>query len=803
MIKRIILINLAFLLSLVTFGQEIKFKLENTEIKLVEEIPEDGVTLPLIMIFPKEFKGKEIELNDLEERIIYSGAFGKDKEITKTIGDADYFFKIDEKGKIKEVSNPPNISVNEDGFTINLIGSRDPPIQINFKKSDGQKEKIHIPGYLLYDAIYISENLVLGQPNGEIEKILASYDIDSVKIKDNQYLNEQLSDVFTNFQSRGGFGDKKSLLSSVGGINVTTVADGFAKFIVKRTKQELTIAFFEKFKKKLDSIKDLQTVFPQTAKVLGAIGNEIYMFKAYIQTLKEAFEKDLATLPSNLPKIIDNHKEFFNANPELKAGLRTSFYIAQSFQEKLHPGVIIENYKHELWSDSNPNYQAAFQTLILFSTSLKSQNDADNYWAPKSDLEKLYINDGLFEIYLGLLVQNARKEEIIFKGEDGKSLELSKIIDSSSVVVSDVNHYKTYIKKMYQKVQSLDAKVKQLKDPTNEASALENYYSIISASIDLMEDAVKIESLPHFPEGMNIQEKSKKYFNIVQTSADIVIDISKKNYASVVLDATDLYSIIFEKISIQKYADSISRKAEKNKMAAKEEKKNIDATESNNEETTTYKEAKTEAEFNEIKKALFTYGTFIAAVARAKTSDEVESAIEAFALPAGSARIKRETHFNISLNAYCGLFSGVENIKGLEKGKWNSYGVTAPIGISISRGHSIFFFGTGKEGWEENKKGWSSSLFFSIVDIGALTAFRFANDTVESVPNIKLKDIISPGVFISIGFPKSPISFNAGWQVGPLLRKVNLEENTFDESYTRFSVSLTVDIPILNFYTKK
>ena len=194
----------------------------------------------------------------------------------------------------------------------------------------------------------------------------------------------------------------------------------------------------------------------------------------------------------------------------------------------------------------------------------------------------------------------------------------------------------------------------------------------------------------------------------------------------------------------------------------------------------------------------------MATIAQSQNSDDVEAAIEAVALPSGSSRVKRETPFNVSLNAYTGLYYGNEQIDGVDnKGHaFNSYGVSAPIGFSISRGHSFLFLGTGKDGWKKNKYGWATSLFLSVVDIGALASFRFTNDSTKSVPNIQLKDIISPGVFLSIGIPKSPLSFNCGYQIGPLLREVTQTKNAYSQNYTRFSISLCVDIPLLNFYTK-
>ena len=180
------------------------------------------------------------------------------------------------------------------------------------------------------------------------------------------------------------------------------------------------------------------------------------------------------------------------------------------------------------------------------------------------------------------------------------------------------------------------------------------------------------------------------------------------------------------------------------------------------------------------------YGGLASTIVKAETSDDVESAIDAVALPAGSSRIKRETHFNVALNAYCGLFAGRDKINIKSSSQDYSYGVTAPIGISASWGikHN------------------SLSVFVSIVDLGAITAFRFVNDTAKTISKIQLKDIISPGLFISWGIPKCPISVNAGYQITPSLEAIDAKGNTLQSSLSRLSIGVCVDIPVLNFYTK-
>jgi hypothetical protein len=286
---------------------------------------------------------------------------------------------------------------------------------------------------------------------------------------------------------------------------------------------------------------------------------------------------------------------------------------------------------------------------------------------------------------------------------------------------------------------------------------------------------------------LKLPDDFNKYQSIARIGGNIALDINRKNYSSAVINVFTLYNYSFggnindiqaiiddKKASKQNIASAVKLKSEKEVL---NQEFNVD----------------------DFKSKMLKYASFMASVTQAQNSDEVEAAIEAVALPSGSSRIKRESSFNVALNAYCGLFIGEEKIKGINNWDWNSYGVTAPIGISITKGKGSFvpFFGA-----LCSKHSWSHSLFLSAVDIGALAAFRFKDDETQTVPDVQLKDIISPGIFYSLGIAKTPISLNAGWQIGPLLREVTAAQNNYSQSYSRFSVSVCVDIPLLNFYTK-
>jgi hypothetical protein len=551
----------------------------------------------------------------------------------------------------------------------------------------------------------------------------------------------------------------EKLISGIGSLDISNVADGMAKFLVKRAKQELSIAFFEKFQEELYKYPDLMSVFPQTYRAFSVIGTEIYMFEAYIQTLRKSFEKDLASLPSNLPSILDNHKEYFNTMAELKAELLTAFYIAQSIQDKQHPGKIIENYPINYLDSVNLNIKASFQTLQLFSTSLRSYNDT-TYWVSSLDIKKFINDEVLFKLYLGLVLQQAKKSSIKFKNKNGQLVYLA---DEMSKYYGRYKEYQPYIINLSTKTQTLETKIKGLKKVSKDSLLFENYYSIVSLSIELMRYAVQIDTLPMFAkDSLKLKEKTKLYFDLAQTSADIVIDVNRKNYSSAIVNGVYILHETFDSANIRIF---IIKKYPK---SSKKEKEDL------------------YTEYLSISSKLFKYGSFMVAVARAESSDDVETAIEAIALPAGSARIKRESLWNISLNAYCGGFIGQDRIKFRSKPDY-SYGLTAPIGIAVSYG-GIF-------------KHSSVSGFLSIIDLGAITAFRFKNDTT-AVSKIKLKDIISPGIFLSYGVPKWPISFNAGCQLTPLLTSVSPAGSNTEARMFRFTMSICVDIPILNLYTQ-
>jgi hypothetical protein len=197
--------------------------------------------------------------------------------------------------------------------------------------------------------------------------------------------------------------------------------------------------------------------------------------------------------------------------------------------------------------------------------------------------------------------------------------------------------------------------------------------------------------------------------------------------------------------------------------------------------------------WNAVRSDLIRYGSFMANVASATTANEVKGALLSVAMPPGSSRLKREDVFNVALNAYLGLSGGIEtlNTPGLAKPRAASIGLGLPIGISTT--------------WKFKRDSrMSYSALLSILDLGAVAAFRLGDNTAQDLPELKFENFVAPGGFLVANFPKSPFSLGLGAQYGPQVRKITL--NGIDESQSsawRLTAFAAIDVPVFNFVSKK
>lgn len=544
----------------------------------------------------------------------------------------------------------------------------------------------------------------------------------------------------------------EGLLSSFGSLDVTNLADGFAKFLVERTKEELATAFFNRFIEAISDsdFKDLQILFPQTYTTFNAIGEQIYNYSAYINTIRESFEKDLSGLLTQIPEVIEegSYRQFFNSHKGLKAILLSSIYLGNGLLKKQHPGQLLADYNEGKYLYGlDIKVKAAVQTLKLFSGSIRSSS-GDHFWVPADSLKLLFNNTLKLNLFLGLVYQKALKVDF------GDVTLADVMVDAKNN--NQINSIIDYIKGFADKSEIVTKNINILEKKSTDKNDFVYYYDYYTSVFNLINYASDPSSFPllnKFKPDLVSDSGFQNYMRMLRLGGNIALDINRRNYSSAIINLYQLYNNAFTRLSDNESPDSMNSKVRK------------------------------------IKQFILKYGSFMASVVQAQNSDDVKNAIEAVVLPAGSYRIKRENQFNISLNAYVGFFGGYESLYGNQpflNFNMNSYGITAPIGINFSKGF-----------------GGSISGFVSIIDLGAITSFRFGDDSTKKIPTVQLKNIFSPGIFFSYGVPALPLSFNFGIQIGPNLRTVNSSQNSYNSDiYWRTSFSICVDIPLLNFYTK-
>jgi len=612
--------------------------------------------------------------------------------------------------------------------------------------------KISAQQYIFYDADSLSNLLdKKGYFNENANSILAKYGISgSTK---NPFLVSFFSDSAKSVKSL--ISDKltyESPEASSSGFGLGTVVDGFAKFLVKRTKEELSITFINEFKTSLGKYPEFKILFPTTERVLSQV--DAYYYTSILNGLKEAFEIDIRNLPINIRGLSeisvsdcagiesDDSNNCNNRIKEIQKKFSTQegkVLIAGSIlAEELISGnnvafALSKISTNRAIKDDNHMISQTIKIMNLFSQSLLSK-EKNRIWIGDKEINSLLFSPNTFRIYLGLIYQVSEMEKLKLVNSDFHK-ELGKFSNK-------MDNLKSYFQSVITVFNTLDSEIERLdlKKKSGTEVTFEDYLQYFVKSFNVIEEMLELSFLDSYHWDPN---EVRKYYKHLRSLSEIYLNIKSKNYNAAILNTTYVFS----------------------------ELKILDA---------------------QVVSDIIKYGIFAANLAQAKNSDEVSEIIEATVLPSGSSSIKKNSRFNVSLNSYLGIFGGYEEVIENKQGS-GVCGISAPIGISVNWGHVL-----GSN---------SFSIFASVFDIGAVTAYRWTN-TAEGLPSIEFENIIAPGLHFIWGFSDYPISFGLGVQVSPSLRSISTEdpENptaTITDSFSayRISAQLSVDIPLLNFYT--
>ena len=586
---------------------------------------------------------------------------------------------------------------------------------------------------------------VVGGSAAKAAEILKNY---TNKTKYEEIRTEFSDNPFIRLPPNSGLSNKsiagtKSILGGLGGLNVTTVADGIARFLVERTKAELDIYFFEQFRDFLlnnDYGKDLKMLFPNTHAMMLLAGKEIYDYQKYLQAFREAFAQDLSSLLVNSHAWVNQDPPFTTLVEKIRASkfypyLDLALQVAVDIQEGKHPGDIMNGLAARNYTDTTTwsKFGPILKASNIVSQSLRSA-DAERYWINEDEFTS--FKDPIFtKIYLGLVYQQFKNSAMQIDGTP-----VTGILENFA---GNLNDAEDAIDNFRPVLTEIDQILKQFKSSNKEGDAA-NYLVLSNSFIKIMSVAKSGLFLTKKPIFRNDHRVDIEF--LLTHSSNLVADVRTKSYSAAVIE----FSLILEQLSVEeKFVTGVIK-----------------------------------------------YGSFMANVATARTSEEVKEAIEVVALPPGSYRVKRESQVNVSLNGYVGFYGGDEYMAASEKGHSFSAGLFAPVGIAVSRG---------KIRNDETRGGKSLTFFASIIDLGALASFRFNDDQTNVASDIHFEDIFAPGGFLIWGFGKAPICFGVGVQMGPSLRDVDPtgNPNINKDYYIRTSGFIVVDVPFFNLYNRK
>ncbi len=582
-----------------------------------------------------------------------------------------------------------------------------------------------------------------------------------------------------------------------GGLSVNSVIEGYTDFLIERVNEEFNDAFLVHLYKALDRIPEFAILFPNTLASLYQI--QITNYSASLNTIKSAYETDIRYILSNIGQLatLPKYQKLINKYHYLTV-LFASADLLEGIKDKTKPAEIIYQLGKAPYTQLTNDYSSAIKLAALLSNSVRDIRQGDETpeiegWLGKDKLASLRDKSLIFKVFMGLFTQNAGG--ITFG--DANPVDFQSLLNKN---IDKVLAGRYIVFNFYQSSQKIETIVSALKGTEGKTLQASDY---VKGFIDLSTELLGLSNkclgvLPNSTEIVKLRAVVKKcnddFLPMIKVADTVLIHIEAKDYSMAVNSAGQLLKQIIDYARQQNnHSIDSSKKAldSLNKIAGDHtnEKKNLSkAIEGFNNDNDSLQKLHT---------GFIDYGQFIASIAVAKNSADVKAAINAFALPTGSSRIKKERRFTISLNAYVGVYHAWnKSYPGLSLPA-SEWGITAPLGVGFNFGINKFLF----------MKHFSLSAYGGIIDIGAIFTYKARGDTLQS--SIELGQIFSPSAGVIFGIPliskyNFPISIGANVQWGPKLKSVTQTGNSvLPLLVRRFNVFLAFDLPIRNFYTSR
>jgi hypothetical protein len=590
---------------------------------------------------------------------------------------------------------------------------------------------------------------------------------------------------------------KSGIIGSISNLDVTNIADGLARFLIKRGQEELSVAFFQRMDDFLEQNVEARTLFPTTTTFLQSI--TAYRYSEFLQSLREAFYKDLSNLIVNLNILIDlpQYQDLLKALPEIRVAIRSAKIVSELSQvdSSIHPANLISQFaKLKEWDEMSMNLGSSWKVLDKISESVRREgsdldptNNNGIAWIKFSDFnENILQNDVALRIYLGLLYQKV--EGISFRYDTTKVISVQEFMKTNK---DDIFKISDLVENFLVLANDVDQSVKDIRQKEEKGLTNDDYYTYIGKAINICEYGFKVANF--IKEGI----ADDRYIVMARNANNLYKNIYTKNYNGAVMNAYNILQevLVKSKSAIDEKKIILQKENGQNSEVVKKFEAEIKSLDDK------FMKLESIVKRSEIVEDILKYGNLMASIVKADNPQDAEAAIEAAVLPAGSSSIKKNTEWNISLNSYVGAYFAT-NYKGETTGNSSNIGVTGMVGVAVSKG--LGHYGNGSPIG-------AISLFGSLIDIGAIVGYELNNDSTALNQKVTLGQIFTPGAYLvyGIGLPFKamsyiPISVGYGYQYGPNLyyKKSDGTLALSDQTRWRSNWFVAVDIPLVNFWTR-
>lgn len=565
----------------------------------------------------------------------------------------------------------------------------------------------------------------------------------------------------------------------------TNLVDATSSLLLSRAESELTLSFLSRLKEefenrpffiysdpngfrevKVDTFY-LRNIFPSTYALISDYDQIISINIG--KSLQNAFEEDLISFYGNAEKYLvpDHLKD--NIVSEVFSVVHSTF---KDLSKGEHPSVIISSLADryampESYVPRNAVDTFRFAIQLLEGASQSLQDISPNrVWVKLDDLKMLNVREREYFIALFYLENRSILRKL---GVSGSRFQLGERSADFMRLQQLIFQNLAFLEQIENKIADLRLinATRTVRDPGLEE--MQSYAVISNSERDRLRAFEEyafmfsnvIQHIGAYSCWVNrnsffcSEEFQNEYLPVVQELLQIPLDVEMKEYSAAFLKTLKVVQALHSDNDLYRTPEGFVR-----------------------------------------------YLTLAADVVFADSADGIKQILDDVLLPVGSYRVKRYSSSSIYISALVGASGGAEWLDNPDVDqKWAmQISPFSPIGIDFSWGSRKL-----AKGSSYTTRGSSNGVFLSILDIGAITSYRFQmNGTAEgdlsskNLPTIKLEQLLSPGMFYTHGFRNSPITWGVGAQLTPRLRDiVDAKDITIDRANAfRFSTFIAVDLPL-------